>query len=141
MPTKRKNDKNKPSDLELRIAKLEKDLNWTRKRLVIWELLLWQFYENGEPVRIIVDGFFKTHCLTELELKATLAQAAATEIGILDRDTGAEKTVLVGDKSDAYWERLETLRDQEPEAFTQAFRDEGGEVYGEVVNGEIESNA
>jgi len=67
-------------------------------------------------------------------------RAEATEIGTLDLDTGAVKTVLVGDKSDAYWERLEALRDQEPEAFTQAFRNEGGEVYGEVVKREIENN-
>lgn len=140
MPSKLKNDKRKPPNLEKIIVKLRKDLDWTRKRLVIWELLLWQFYENGQPVRIVVDGFLKTHCLTELELKATLAQAAATEITILNRGTGAEKTVLVGDKSDVYWERLEALRDQPPEAFTWAFRDEGGEAYVEVMKEEIETD-
>lgn len=48
-------------------------------------------------------------------------------------DTGAEKTVLLGNKSDAYWERLEATQDQPPEGFTQAFRDDVGEVYEEVV--------
>jgi hypothetical protein len=127
--------------LEERCSELEKNLRWTTKRLLYWEMLLWHLYDfiDNEtfPLNEMVNVFLKQSLIAELEVKARFTRQA--KIRIVDPETGEVEWRCGGERNDYFKQQIKRMKKREIAAIVKEFKDEGGEVFGEILEQEIEN--